>query len=509
MLKKILFFISILFFSSQIYATGYQGSNTFNMPGVSVAGSGVYSFQLNQTAPGSYFPGTFNSLMTSTFRMQSVVFGSNFNKSMFGSGVTDITLSNVGNGVVNGWAWWLALNVRHTGTGYAFYLVPYTQAYSNTDTTPAVAGTAVTVYTLPENYSCWPDTTDTDNCIVMVKPVFYFDDSTTLRGTYVAYSDIAIYNASGSHAVWNRYYWDTSQGSDSASWFQSALQWATNYNGTYGALIWNQYSPMSAGQSAFDYYYPKGAINPNAQRFHYQSLTGDSPADDTLMRDFMVGATGSNLSVTAKTWFWFSTLDAVASGTGSSGNISGSGTSQYYSTCTTFLEVGCYVKGAVDSVIGLLPNITGSGGWFEVIDPAITTSTGYTNTGCTIIDENLHYSDTTNANALQYKSSLVPVQYVFDIANSIVWLFAVTMKSFIPSDSVCLFGLVMDVPDQPSFANIGWSGSMFSATYNARFGGVTGDIHTWPIQSFFDLFFVFIFTIAVLLLVKPILVIEI
>lgn len=85
----------------------------------------------------------------------------------------------------------------------------------------------------------------------MAKPVFYYDNTTGLAGAYLAYADIAIYNADGVGAKWTRHYFDRENGTDTAGWFNTTSQWFLDYDGSLGALISGgvQYALMSSAYS--------------------------------------------------------------------------------------------------------------------------------------------------------------------------------------------------------------------------------------------------------------------
>ncbi len=128
------------------------------------------------------------------------------------------------------------------------------------------------------------------------------------------------------------------------------------------------------------------------------------------MRDFMVGATGSSLSVTTKSWFWYSTLNAYSSGTGWSWNSTnwGSGTlggmttnttwsnvpgwadtDKYFAWCSSWTDIGCYIRGFTASFFDSIKD------WFSTVlgyffpdvsfngmsDTCLGSSSGSTSTG--------------------------------------------------------------------------------------------------------------------------------
>lgn len=348
-MKKILLYIilvlSIFSFVSRINATGYAWSNNFSIPWIA-SSTGISWYGVNTSFYWQTSQSTFSQVVqydgtTPSRYMESAVFGSNF-KDTFFSWSSDIYLNYVGAGTpwtCNRTSWGIMLWVMDNGSWYSFYLQSFNQPSSQgCGGTDPELWSKIVVQTLPYNYSCWPDTTDTKNCIVMVKPVFYQDLSTALHWVYIAYADIAIYNADWTSAKWTRKYFDWTESTDTSSWFQSVLQWSQSYNGSLGSLILNSPSFWQL-ESTYNRLDPHWiSFSPLASKFHYYRVNAPTD-DDTKMRDFMVGSTGAELSVTTKTWFWYSTLSASVTGTGASGNPNGA-----FSICTSFLDVWCYIE---------------------------------------------------------------------------------------------------------------------------------------------------------------------
>lgn len=488
-LALLILVLSILWVET-VSALSYGGSPQFSIPGIySNTGVELYSSSYGVEASSRSTYPTLDADLGDT-RLLSYTFGLRFTS---GSLQNSGTLANITFHYGNSWGaggvtWWgdsshwvydLTFKANASPDGKTYIYLTSTRndygayigagAYYNTFDLPQ--------FSLPSNATCPGVSSD---CILVIQPRFYVKEAWANPGLYIPYIDYTwYYGADKKTQYFRAYFWDLSADWPTPSAWESVLEFFWLHQSWYGL-----YTGYNTVMTTVGWPYTPNPI----WRADVGGMAGVSPIvwtrtnapanDDTLLRDYFVGNTGSIIETLFPSWVGSTGLQVStiwADGTISNPGTGTGGTGTGFTACSWITDIGCYFSNAAQSI---------TNGFSSILPSWITSPTAFISGIWNSLLPDINFNGMSDSCATGAGSSSGGGWHSVDLTS---WS-AYTLWTWDTASFVCGSDTSWVAVDGLSPGAVGWVGSCSPAVVGTEIGFTPGDylLHRGSASTYTD-----------------------